>query len=40
MELDVVMETDKELEEKHEIDNVRFSTRNCKTETMSSDETS
>ena len=40
IELDVVMETDNELEEKHRLGTVRFSIRNCKTETMSSDETS
>jgi hypothetical protein len=34
------METDNELEEKDELGKVRFSIRNCKTETMSSDETS
>ena len=40
IELDVVMETDNELEEKHRLGKVRFSIRNCKTETMSSDEAS
>ena len=39
IELDV-METDNELEEKNRLDKVRFSTRNCKTLTMGSDETS
>ena len=34
------METDNELEEKDELGKVRFYIRNCKTETMSSDETS
>ena len=34
------MEADNELEEKHKLGKVRFSIRNCKTETMSSDETS
>jgi hypothetical protein len=34
------MEIDNDLEEKHSLDKVRFSIRNCKTETMSSDETS
>ena len=37
IELDDVMETDNELEQKHKLDEVRFSIRNCKTETMSSD---
>jgi hypothetical protein len=31
IELDVVMETDNELEEKDELGKVRFSIRNCKT---------
>jgi hypothetical protein len=34
------METDNELEEKDTLGKVRFSIRNCKTEKMSSDETS
>jgi hypothetical protein len=34
------MKTDKQLEEKHKLGKVRFSIRNCKTETMSSDEAS
>ena len=34
------MEADNELEEKHKLGKVRFSIRNCKTKTMSSDETS
>jgi hypothetical protein len=34
------MEPENELEEKEKLDEVRFSIRNCKTETMSSDETS
>ena len=34
------METDNELEEKKKLDEVRISIRNCKTETMSRDETS
>jgi hypothetical protein len=40
IELDVVMKTDKQLEEKQKLGKVRFSIRNCKTETMSSDEAS
>ena len=35
-----MIEIDIELEEKHSLDKVRFSIRNCKTETMSSDEAS
>jgi hypothetical protein len=34
------LKTDKQLEEKHKLGKVRFSIRNCKTETMSSDEAS
>ena len=34
------MEADNELEEKDKLGTVRFSIRNCKTETMSSDKTS
>jgi hypothetical protein len=37
IELDAVMETDNELEQKHKLDEVRFFIRNCKTEIMSSD---
>jgi hypothetical protein len=40
IELDVVMETDDELEQKQTLDKVRFSIRNCKTDTMGSDEAS
>jgi len=34
------MEADNEIEQKHKLDKVRFSIRNCKTETMGSDEAS
>ena len=34
------METDDELEQKQTLDKVRFSIRNCKTDTMGSDEAS
>jgi hypothetical protein len=40
IELGVVMETDDELEQKQTLYAVRFSIRNCKTETMGSDEAS
>jgi hypothetical protein len=40
IELDVVMETDDALGYMRTLDEVRFSIRNCKTETMGSDEAS
>ena len=40
IELGVVMETSDELEQKQTLYTVRLSIRNCKTETMGSDEAS